>query len=74
MSQSSPPAHMPSGVVAWLLAMRKEILMKKLAFLLLQCAPFLVVDIEASRDVGQAISLTTIVLMAYGSSMVSPSK
>lgn len=63
MSQSSPLAHMQSGVAASLSTTHKEMLMKKLVFLLLQCAQSLIVDIEDSLDVGQDTSLPAIVQM-----------
>lgn len=62
---------MPSGVVPSWLAMHKEVCTKKLASLLLRRALFLGVDIEASQDVGQDISLLTIVLTACISPMAS---
>lgn len=73
-SQSSPPVHTPSGAAATWLAMRREAPTKKPASLLLRHALFLDVDIEASLDVGQVTSLSTIVLIASILSMASPLK
>jgi hypothetical protein len=74
LSLSSPPAHTPSGAAATWLAMHREAPTKKPASLLLRHALFLDVDIEASLDVGQVTSLSTIVMIACISSMASPLK
>jgi hypothetical protein len=49
-------------------------LMKNLAFFLLQSVLFLVVGTEDSLDGGQDISIQTIIMIAYGSHMASASK
>jgi hypothetical protein len=74
LSQSSPPAHMPNGAVASWSVIHLEMLMKNLAFFLLQSVLFLVVGTEDSLDGGQDISIQTIIMIAYGSHMASASK
>jgi hypothetical protein len=66
---------MPNGAVGNWSVIRTDMLMKNLAFLLLQLVLFLVVGTKDSLDGGQDISLQTIILViACDSHMVSVSK
>lgn len=66
---------MPNGAVGSWSVIRSDMLMKNLAFLLLQFVLYLVVGTKDSLDGGQDISLQIIILMvACGSHMVSGSK